>query len=72
LVLFQDINVLPFDAAAAEQFADLRSRPLRIGSQDLKIAATALRFQTVLVSRNRRDFARVPGLALADWTDTTL
>jgi tRNA(fMet)-specific endonuclease VapC len=71
LLFFDGIQVLPFDNAAAENFAALRKRRLRIGSQDLKIAATALRFQAILVSFNRRDFSRVPGLRLADWTDTS-
>src|SRR6516165_5714411 len=39
---YQEFEVIPFDEAAAAQFDDLRGRRLRIGTRDLKIAATAL------------------------------
>jgi tRNA(fMet)-specific endonuclease VapC len=36
---------------------------------DLRIAATALVHTLTLVTRNTKDFARVPGLRLADWSE---
>ncbi len=63
--------VLPCDAASAHQAGRLRAqlestgRP--IGPYDLLIAGTALAHGLTLVTHNQREFARVPGLRLADW-----
>ena len=59
---YEEFEIVPFDEAAARQFDDLRRRKLRIGSRDLKIAATALVNHALLLSANRADFERVPGL----------
>ena len=61
------INILPFNKAAVAEFANLRSQKIRIGTQDLRIAAIVLSFGGILVTRNHRDFSRVPGLVIEDW-----
>jgi tRNA(fMet)-specific endonuclease VapC len=35
---------------------------------DLKIAAIALAHQVTVLMRNQKDFSRVPGWRVADWT----
>ena len=65
---FSTIPVVPFDMACEHQFQALRAMRLRVGSQDLRIAATALVHNVVLITRNRRDFEPVPGLRLDDWS----
>ena len=40
-----------------------------IGSMDLKIACITLAHDTTLLTRNTSDFARVPGLRVANWLD---
>ena len=66
---YQEFEIVPFDEAAARQFDDLRSQRLRLGAMDLKIAATALVNNALLLSANRCDFERVPGLRVENWVD---
>ena len=61
-------QVLPFDDTAATVFDDLRKRRVRIGTMDLRIAAIALSRDMTVLTRNVRDFSRVPGLKVQDWT----
>lgn len=56
-------------AEAAEIRALLERKGTPIGSFDLLIAAQARRLRAVLVTLNRREFARVPGLALTSWKE---
>jgi len=66
------IAVLPFDAEdaahAGDIRADLESKGTPIGHYDYLIAAQARRRGATLVTANVREFARVPGLLVADWT----
>ena len=69
--LLQPMQTLPFDsecaAIAARIRADLEAVGTPIGPHDTLIAATALRHQATLVTRNVREFARVPGLQCLNW-----
>jgi tRNA(fMet)-specific endonuclease VapC len=66
---YQEFEVVLFDEDAARRFEDLRAQRLRIGTMDLKIAATALIHGALLLSANRGDFERVPGLRIENWLD---
>lgn len=61
-------TVLPFDQAAQDRFTQLQKLRLHVGTMDLRIASIALASGTTLLTRNLRDFRKVPGLVLADWT----
>ncbi|HEY5871567.1 MAG TPA: type II toxin-antitoxin system VapC family toxin [Candidatus Tectomicrobia bacterium] len=65
---FSTVPVVSFDMACEQQFQALRAMRLRLGSRDLRIAATALVRNVVLITRNRCDFEQVPGLMLDDWS----
>lgn len=61
-------EILPYDVAAIARFKQLQKMKLNVGLMDLRIAAVALEQGAILVTANVRDFARVPGLTLEDWT----
>lgn len=69
--LLQPMQLLPFDsdcaAHAARIRAELEAAGTPIGPHDTLIAATALRHQATLVTRNSREFSRVPGLQCLNW-----
>ena len=65
---FMEALVIPFDAAAAAAFEELVAQRVRVGTMDLRIAAIALSRGMVMVTRNARDFRKVPGLQIEDWT----
>uniref|UniRef100_A0A7C2JZ30 Type II toxin-antitoxin system VapC family toxin n=1 Tax=Schlesneria paludicola TaxID=360056 RepID=A0A7C2JZ30_9PLAN len=68
LATFAGSQVLPFDAAAIQLFADFRRHRVRIDTMDLRIACTAITRGMTLLTRITVDFARVPGLKFEDWT----
>src|SRR5262245_3139096 len=60
--------IVPFDLACEGRYQQLRALRLRVGTNDLRIAAVALANNLTLLTRNRRDFGLVPGLQLDDWS----
>ena len=65
------LEVAPFDRQATAAYGKLRTmlekQGAPIGSMDLLIAAHALSLEVRLVTRNVREFGRVPGLRFEDW-----
>ena len=68
LQLFQEFPIVAFDVPSEQEYQQLRAQRLRIGSKDLRIASIALANALIVVTRNKRDFAQVPGLTLEDWS----
>jgi tRNA(fMet)-specific endonuclease VapC len=70
--LLAGLTQVPFDHEAARESArirvELEARGLVIGPLDLLIAGTAVSRGAVLVTSNTKEFSRVKGLRLADWT----
>jgi tRNA(fMet)-specific endonuclease VapC len=68
LVDFADRAVLQFDDRAAAEFRRLTAAKVRISTMDLRIASIVLVHDATLITMNRRDYDRVPGLRVEDWT----
>ncbi|MCU0552406.1 MAG: type II toxin-antitoxin system VapC family toxin [Leptolyngbya sp. Prado105] len=61
-------TLLDFSLEAEYHHTELKRQKIRIGAQDLRIAAIALSVRGTIVTRNRRDFGKIPGLLIEDWT----
>ncbi len=62
------MKILSFTEPAVHRFQALLRMKLNVGGMDLRIAAIALECGAVVVTRNLRDFQRVPGLVVHDWS----
>jgi tRNA(fMet)-specific endonuclease VapC len=65
---YQQIRVLDLDVRSAAAFQGVRRARVRIGTMDLKIAATVKSLAVTLLSRKSNDFGQVPGLKVEDWS----
>lgn len=67
------LEVLPFDDLAAVEYGDicatLQKQGTPIGSMDMLIAAHARAANLILVTNNGREFDRVSGLCIENWTE---
>jgi len=65
------LEIAPFDDAAAAAYGSLRAalekKRTPMGPLDTLIAAHAIALGAVLVTHNKREFARIPGLPVEDW-----
>lgn len=66
------VDILDFDSKAAAEYekiyADLSKRGEQIGILDAQIAAHAKSAGLITVTNNLREFKRVNGLTIEDWT----
>ena len=70
-LVLSTIQVMPFEAPADRLYGKLRvyleKRGTPIGPNDMLIAAQALALDCTIVTRNVREFSRVPELKVDDW-----
>src|SRR5215210_2085929 len=69
--LLAELPILPFDAAAARRYGELRAALERrgppIGDADTRVASIALSRGLKVVTGNKRHFRRVSGLEIENW-----
>lgn len=61
-------QIVTYTQVAMQRYDYLVTLRLNIGKMDQRIAAIALEEGATLVTRNTRDFGRVPGLTIEDWS----
>lgn len=66
------LTILPFDESAAPSYGEIRAylegQGTPIGAIDMLLAAQAVSQKLIFVTNNGREFGRVPGLIIEDWT----
>ncbi|MBN1658645.1 MAG: type II toxin-antitoxin system VapC family toxin [Anaerolineae bacterium] len=65
---FCAIRLVDFDPSTAKIYEALRKEYRRLGKMDLRIAATVLANDGVLVTRNQSDFGQIADLSTEDWS----
>ncbi|MDZ7955905.1 type II toxin-antitoxin system VapC family toxin [Nostoc sp. DedQUE09] len=68
VMLLSEFNILHYDEKSQEIYQKFRNQRIRIGTQDLRIASIVLANKGILLTRNMRDFEKVPGLTIQDWS----
>jgi tRNA(fMet)-specific endonuclease VapC len=61
-------EILSFTEPAIGRYRLLKTLKLNAGAYDLRIAAIALDYTAIVVTRNVRDFSRIPGVQVEDWS----
>lgn len=71
-IFVSNLKILPFDEVAATEYGEIRAtlerRGTPIGGNDFLIAAHARSLGLPLVTNNIREFERVDGLQVENWT----
>jgi tRNA(fMet)-specific endonuclease VapC len=71
-IFLSEFTLLPFTIEASRVYGDIRAKLARegkvIGPLDMLIGAHALSMNLKLVSNNEREFSRIEGLKLENWT----
>ena len=69
LLVLRRWRIVRWDEVAEIQFAAFRKQKVNIPTQDLKIASLAVAHNALLLTRNAKDFSRVPGLRFESWLE---
>ena len=69
---FEPFQILDFDPSAAKEYGPIRTKLERagqmIGERDCQIASIAKAHNLVVVTNNLKEFTRIPGLRVEDWS----
>lgn len=68
VIFFRAVTIIPFDDNSQSIFKKFREEKIRVGTQDLRIAAIAISHDAIVVTRNQKDFGLIPSLRTEDWS----
>jgi tRNA(fMet)-specific endonuclease VapC len=65
---FQQLYILSYTSQADQIYRQWRQEKVRVSTHDLRIAAICVAHSATLISRNRQDYAQIPGLMVQFWS----
>jgi tRNA(fMet)-specific endonuclease VapC len=68
MMMLSSFKILQFTIEAQSIYQGFKQQRIRVGTQDLRIAAITCAHGGTLLSRNLKDFEKVPELIVQDWT----
>jgi tRNA(fMet)-specific endonuclease VapC len=68
ILLLSEFEIVQYDEKAQAVYQEFKKQKLRVGTQDLKIASITIASNGILLTRNLRDFEKIPGLTVQDWS----
>ncbi|MBW4643029.1 MAG: type II toxin-antitoxin system VapC family toxin [Goleter apudmare HA4340-LM2] len=68
VMLLSEFQILEYDETSRDIYQTLKKQRIRVGTQDLRIASITLAYNGILLTRNIRDFDKIPGLNIQDWS----
>ncbi|WP_342597185.1 type II toxin-antitoxin system VapC family toxin [Cyanobacterium aponinum UTEX 3222] len=68
---FSEARILDFEKDAIAIFQQLKNQKIGVSTMDLRIASIALSRNLILLTRNQKDFTKIPNLIIEDWTQIT-
>ena len=66
---FARISIISLTAEAVDLFNGFRKSGVKVATMDLKTACIAIASNALLLTANRRDFEKVPGLRFENWLE---
>lgn len=68
ITFLSTFQILQYATQAQSIYQTLKANRIRVGTQDLRIASIVLAHNGVLLTRNLKDFEKVPNLLVQDWS----
>ncbi len=63
-----DYRIHPYNEQAARVYASFSAKTKLVGTQDCRVAASAIAAGMIVVTVNTKDFSRIPGVQFEDWS----
>ena len=63
-----DYRIHPYGEQAAQVYMSFSAKTRLVGSQDCRVAASAIASGMIVITVNRKDFSRIPGVQFEDWS----
>ncbi len=68
ILMLSEFDIVQYEGKARKVYQSLKEQRIRVGTQDLRIASIVIAHEGILLTRNRKDFEKVPNLMIEDWT----